>query len=108
MLTSTLTKSAINEMADYFAVEVDEPVHLHSLMGTIAPTLKDSLGDLTTLLSIASAGKTQPSDYNCTLNRENPSKAFKCDNPVLNVYRRDRNKFHRTDRALVIVLSYGS
>ena len=58
-------------MADYFTVEVDEPVHLHSLMGTIAPTLKDSLGDLTTLLSIASAGKTHSSDYYCTLNREN-------------------------------------
>ena len=68
VLSSALTtiKSAINEMADYFAVEADEPVHLHSLMGTIAPTLKDSLGDLPTLLSIASDGKTQASDYNCT------------------------------------------
>ena len=64
VLYSALTtiKSAINEMADYFAVEVDKPVHLHPLMGKIAPTLKDSLGDL----SIASDGKTQASDYNCT------------------------------------------
>ena len=68
VLTSALTpiKTAINEMANYFTVDVDEPVHLHSLMGTISPTLKDLLGDLPTLLSIASAGKAQPTDFNCT------------------------------------------
>ena len=67
VLTSALTpiKTAINEMANYFTVDVDEPVHLHSLMGTISPTLKDLLGDLPTLLSIASAGKAQPTDINC-------------------------------------------
>ena len=36
-----------------------------------------------------------------TPNRENPSNAFKPDNPVLNVYRMGRNQFQRTDRALV-------
>ena len=42
VLYSALTtiKSAINEMADYFAVEVDEPVHLHPLMADNCPNTK--------------------------------------------------------------------
>ena len=60
-------KEAINSCEEaYFATEVDEVVHLHSLKGSVPLALREEIYNLPTYLAISSGGMVEASDFNCT------------------------------------------